>query len=185
MIPTTVLLATPEYVKHTTSINKSVDDDRLRVAIYLTQDTRLHPMLGTRLYEKFLADGRTNTIAGHYLDLLDNHIRRVVAWYAMLDLLPDLYSQIDNGGVVQRTGDGVNAVEKSILDLQISRARQYGNYYADRMIEHMRYYQQRYPEYSVAVNDELVPIVDIYRQNGMSWTGGGVPLRDRYPQFFA
>lgn len=185
MIPTTVLLASPEYVKHITSINKSVDDDRLRVAIYLTQDTRLHPVLGTRLYEKFLADGRTNTIAGAYLDLLDTHIRRVVAWWCMLDLMPDLYSQVDNGGLVQRTGDGGTPIDKQALDLQINRARQYGNFYADRMIDHMRYYQSRYPEYSVSSNDEMVPITDVYRQNGLQITGSGIPLRDRYPQFFA
>ena len=49
----------------------------------------------------------------------------------------------------------------------------------------MRYYQSRYPEYSLSAGDELVPMIDVYRQNGLQITGSGLPLRDRYPHLYA
>ncbi len=100
-----VLLISENYIKKYTTVNGSVDPNILYPSVYLAQDKWLLPFLGTDLLNKIKNDVANNTISGDYQTLLEDYIQKMLLWWVMVDVTPNLCYRMDNGTLVQRQSE--------------------------------------------------------------------------------
>jgi len=95
-----VLFVNPDYMKRMTQLNGGVEDSVMVPAIILAQDKHIQQYLGTDLLNKLKADIEAASVTGNYETLLDGYVRKATVWWSMVELLPNLYVKLDNGGLV-------------------------------------------------------------------------------------
>lgn len=167
-----VLFVNPDYMKRLTQLNGSVEDRVMAPAIILAQDKYLQQYLGTDLLNKLKADVSAGTVAGNYATLLDNYVRKATVWWAMLELIPNLYVKLDNGGLVIRTSDDTSPISDSDLHREIENARQNAQFYTTRMVEYLCQNSSLFPEYNSNQSPDMAPDKMVYYQNGLTISTG-------------
>ena len=167
-----VLFVNPDYMKRITQLNGAVEDAVIVPSVILAQDKYLQAYLGTDLLNKLKADISGNGVAGDYETLLDSYVRKATTWWAMVELLPNLYVQLDNGGLVIRTAENTAAIGPDDLHREIEGARQNAQFYTTRMVEYLRQNVGSFPEYSSNTGNDMSPETQVYYQNGMTVSGG-------------
>ena len=100
-----VLFVNPDYIKRLTQVNGGVEDSVMVPAIILAQDKHLQNYLGTDLLEKLKSDIAGAGPTGDYATLLDDYVRKATVWWSMVEMIPNLYVKLDNGGLVIRVSD--------------------------------------------------------------------------------
>ena len=185
-VPKIYLFASPDYLRRLTQVNLSVDDERIVPALVLSQDKHLQPYLGTRLYERLLEILAGGTPNANETLLLDTHCRRVVVWWAMVELLPDLHTFIDGAGLLTRSVEGGDTAGDNLVSLAVERARQNAAFYTTRMIDYLLFNQNLYPEYNVAAEEEMPAETNAYYQAGMTISGrpSAKDMRNYYNTIF-
>lgn len=153
-----VLLINETYIKKYTQINGSVDPNLLYPSIYLAQDKYLMPYLGTNLYEKIKADIVANSLSGLYETLVDDYARRVVLWFTMLEVLPNLSYKVDNGTLVQRQSEDTVAVSDVVMKDMLLRAQNNANFYLGCMVDWLCANSGSIPEYGNNVWPQRSPL---------------------------
>ncbi len=118
-----VLLISENYIKKYTTVNGSVDPNILYPSVYLAQDKWLLPFLGTDLLNKIKTDVAANTIAGNYQTLLEDYIQKMLLWWVMVDVTPNLCYRMDNGTLVQRQSEDTVPVSDLVMKDMIDRAK--------------------------------------------------------------
>jgi hypothetical protein len=167
-----VLFVNPDYMKRLTQLNGSVEDRVMAPAIILAQDKYLQQYLGTDLLNKLKADVQAGTVTGNYATLLDNYVRKATVWWAMLELIPNLYVKLDNGGLVIRTSDATAPISDSDLHREMENARQNAQFYTTRMVEYLCNNSSLFPEYSSNSENDMLPQKTVYYQNGLTISTG-------------
>jgi len=169
-----VLFVNTDYLKHLTTLSGTVNDDYIVSSVILSQDKYIQQYLGTDLYEKIKDEIVTVTPAPDpvYIALLDNYIRKATAWWAMVELIPNLYVQLDNGGLVIRSADNTAQISQDDLHREIERARQNAQFYTSRMIAYLCANASTFPEYSSNTYPDMYPERSVYYQNGLSVSTG-------------
>jgi len=177
-----VLLVNTEYLKSLTNLNGAVDDNLIVPSIILAQDKYLQQFLGTDLFVKIKSDVSTSSITGVYETLLDQYIRKVVCWWTMVELVPNLYVKLDNGQLSIRTGANTAPITQGDLNREDSRARQNAQFYTQRLIDYLCHNNASYPEYTSNSSPDMRPQRQSYFQNGMTISEGNYPWsqNDRY-----
>lgn len=177
-----VLFINPNYLKQNTQLNGAIDEAYIAPAIIIAQDTYVQVYLGTNLYDKLKADITAGTIAGAYKTLMDNYVRKVTSWWTMVELLPNLHVQIDNGGLVIRQGENTSAVSSSDLSREVERCRKNAMFYTRQMYRYLCNNNADFPEYNTSNPTDIVPEAATYTQNGYTITGR-VPF-ERWREFY-
>ena len=173
-----ILFVNPDYLKRITQLNGGVEDSVMVPAIILAQDKYLQQYLGTDLLNKLKADVEGGTVAGVYATLLDGYVRKATVWWTMVELLPNLYVKLDNGGLVIRTSDKTSPISQDDLHREIENARQNAQFYTSRLVEYLCANQSSYPEYTSNTSPDMFPESQVYYQNGMTISHGveGIPV---------
>jgi len=167
-----VLFVNPDYMKRLTQLNGGVEDAVMVPPIILAQDKYIQQYLGTDLLEKLKADIAGGTVTGDYETLLDTYVRKATVWWAMVELLPNLYVKLDNGGLVIRTAENTAAISEADLHREIENARQNAQFYTTRMVEYLCNNSSLFPEYKSNTAPDMSPETQVYYQNGMTISGG-------------
>lgn len=167
-----VLFINPDYLKRLTQINGAVEDSVIVPAVILAQDKYLQQFLGTDLLEKLKTDVSGATLTAPYVILLDQYVRKVTTWWTMVELLPNLYVKLDNGGLVIRTAENTSAISPDDLHREIENARQNAQFYTSRMVEYLCNNTSSFPEYSSNSGGDMLPEKNVYFQNGMTISTG-------------
>ncbi len=170
-----VLFVNPPYMKRITQLNGGVEDAMMVPAIILAQDKHIQQFLGTDLLNKLKSDVAGidgGSITGDYATLLDGYVRKAVVWWAMVELLPNLYVQLDNGGLVIRTAEHTSPVTHADLHREQENARQNAQFYTTRLVDYLRQNSGSFPEYSSNSGNDMSPETQVYYQNGMTISGG-------------
>lgn len=162
-----VLFVNADFMKRYSHLNGSVEESYMVSHIMLAQDKYVQTYLGTRLFEKIKTDIAGNTLAGNYVTLMDEHIRKVTLWWAMVEMIPSLYVRLDNGGLVIRTSEDTTPITKSDLNREIDRARNNAQFYTDRMVEYLCNNNSLFPEYSDSNPGDILPEKQVYFESGM------------------
>lgn len=153
-----VLFINDVYVKKYTQVNGAVDSNIIYPAVYLAQDKYLMPYLGTNLYEKLKADVSNNTLSGNYLTLVDDYVRKVVLWWAMVEVLPYLTYKLDNGTLVQRTSEDAQPVSDRVFKDMVDRSLKNAEYYTGLMVDFICANSSLFPEYNNNVWPDRAPL---------------------------
>ena len=172
-----VLFANPEYLKRVTQIGGVVDDAYIAPAMIMAQDKYVQVYLGTKLYEKLKSDISGSTLTGDYETLMDDHVRKVTAWWTCVELIPNLSVQVDNAGLVQRSPANANPASQSQVSHEQNRCRSTAQFYTQQMYRYLCNNTSLFPEYSSSDPGDILPESAYYTQNGYTITGR-MPRRD-------
>ena len=167
-----ILFVNPDYLKRITNLNGSIEDSYVIPSVIIVQDKILQQYLGTDLMNALLTHIKNSTLAGDNLTLVDDYVRKCVAWWTMVDLIPSLYVKIDNGGLVIRMAENTSPISPAHLHREVERARQNAQFYTERLVSYLCQNSDLYPEYSTNTGSDMSPITETYNQNGMTYSYG-------------
>ena len=135
----------------------AIDADALLPFVRTSQDKYLKNLLGTVLFD-FLQDeitaGTVSTLSVYYQDLLDDHIKNTLIWYACVEYIP--FSSIQfksNGSIKQQSEQGI-APSKSEIDYLLAKAQNNADYYALRLQNYCISFANNIPQYLQSVNNQ-------------------------------
>ena len=167
-----VLFINADYLKRFTHVNGSVEEAYIQPSVMLAQDKYIQSFLGTDLFTKLKTDIAASSLAGDYITLMNNHVRRVTLWWTMLELIPRMHVRLDNGGLVIRVSEDSQPITKGDLNRELDLARQNAQFYTDRMIDYLCENSSLFPEYSSNSADDVKPEKKAYYVAGMEISVG-------------
>jgi hypothetical protein len=135
----------------------AIDADALLPFVRTAQDKYLKNLLGTVLFEYLQAQivaGTVGNLSVFYRDLLNDHIKFTLLWYACVEYMP--FSNIQfksNGAVKQQSEQGV-APSKTELDYVLQKASDNAQYYALRLQNYLIAYSNNIPQYLQSVGNQ-------------------------------
>lgn len=147
-IPAEILLINVDYVKKLTPLAQSVDENYIKSAMYIAQDKWVQPILGDSLMRKIKEDTADSSITGVYLTLRDEHIAKVIVWWTMVELAPNLLYKFDNGTIQTRISEDAQPVTATDMKEMTNRFRDNANSYSTRLKEYLCANSSSFPEYS-------------------------------------
>jgi hypothetical protein len=149
----------------------AIDADALLPFVRTAQDKYLKNLLGTVLFDYLQAQIVANTVSSlsaYYQDLLDDHIKYTLLWYACVEYIPFSSVQFkSNGAVKQQSEQGIAPV-KSEIDYLKQRAQENADYYALRLQNYLIAYSQELPQYLESVGNQT----QIYPDQSNQYFGG-------------
>tara|TARA_R110002153_G_scaffold31768_4_gene96554 strand:+ start:78 stop:581 length:504 start_codon:yes stop_codon:yes gene_type:complete len=157
-----VLFVTRNDIVRFTAMNGNVDVDRYLQFCKIGQDRMIQPLLGTKLFEKIQDDIQNNVLVNPYKALLEDRIKQVILFYTMVEYLPWGNVQVSNKGIFKFTQENGQIVDKSEVDDLVENARSTGEFYAQRLIDHLCQNSNLYPEYNQNTNDDISPTTQNY-----------------------
>lgn len=155
-----------DYFKRYSQINGSVLESYILPHVILAQEKYIQLYLGTKLYEKLKADIAAGSVTGDYDTLLNGYVRRVTLWYSMVDMIPSMHVRIDNGGLVIRSSEDTTPISQDDLLMQMNRASDNAQYYAQRLVSYLCNNSILFPEYTSNTGSDICPTTKVYSQNG-------------------
>jgi len=135
----------------------SIDADRLLSFVRTAQEKYVLDLLGTVLYYKLqekILDGTFSQMGPYYQDLMKDHIKPTLIWYAVGEYLPFSGVQFKSEGAVKHESEQSKAVSKNEIDYLLQKATDNGEYYATRMQNYLISYSNEIPEYLESVGNQ-------------------------------
>jgi hypothetical protein len=143
-----VLFIGTARVKKQTPIQQNVDDDLLQNYIFRAQETHIHQILGTNLYNKIKALMLANNLTGVYKTLMDDYITPCLIEYSFYEVMPFISLKLTNKSIVRGNAD--YATEGDLSDLKYLRQTvlDVAQFYGERVIGYLKENSSLYPEYT-------------------------------------
>lgn len=154
-------------MKRYTKLNGSVEDVFIYPSVIIAQEKHAQTYLGSNLYDKIIAEVTAGTLTGDYQTLVDSYLRRSVMWWAMLELIPDMYVKVDNGGLMIRVSDDTTTISQRDFVRELDNARQNAHYYTDKMIRYLCANSELFPEYLTCDNGGIPAQRSVYSVAGL------------------
>jgi len=152
-----ILIVREETFKELAPISDDMDWDYVTPHLLAAQDKWVQPVLGQPLYEKIMTDLTADSLADPYLTLHNDFIKRVVIWFACYTGLPFWGIKVVNSGIIQRIVDDGTPVSLTDIDKLSEMCRGQGEFYKQRLIDHLCANSADYPEYLEYVSGEISP----------------------------
>lgn len=151
----TALFITRNDIIKNTPLQGAIDADALLPFIQTAQIKYIKNLVGTVLYDYLSEQIETQTaFTGAYLDLMVDHIKPTLIWYACVEYIP--FSSIQfksNGAVKQQSEQGV-APTKSEIDYLLAKAQSNADYFALRLQNYLISYSNSIPQYLQSVGNQ-------------------------------
>ena len=154
------LFITTEDAKKFTAANGNIDDDKFIQFLKIAQDIHIQNYLGSNLFEKISNEIIAGTLAGDYLDLVNNHIKPMLIHYGMTEYLPFAAYTIANKGVYKHGSENSSTVDKNEVDFLVEKEKQIAEHYTRRFIDYMCKNSDLFPEYSDNTDEDMYPDKD-------------------------
>ena len=135
----------------------AIDADALLPFVRTAQDKYLKNLLGTVLFDYLQAQIIANTVSTlsvYYRDLLDEHIKYTLLWYACVEYIPFSSVQFKSNGAVKQQSEQGIAPAKSEIDYLKQQSQNNADYYALRLQNYLIAYSQFIPEYLESVGNQ-------------------------------
>ena len=152
-----ILFVSPSDVIKRTGINGNVDRDQMIQFIKIAQDIHVQGILGTKLFNKIKSDITKDSLSEDYLALFTDYIQDMVIHYSAIEILPYIHYKVANGGIYTKGSENGNSVTKEDLDYLVQKERDIAEHYARRFVDHMAFYNSKFPEYNSASDDDMYP----------------------------
>lgn len=151
-----IILLSEARLKAFTDLNDYVDPDLLKSAIREAQILYLTNVLGTRLYNKIMEDVEAGTLATDYKNLIDDYILDYLLYATYYVALEYIWLRPRNNGLLQpQGGDNATSVDMQVYDKKRRSVENKLEYFGERLVTHLCFNTEKFPEYSQAVNDEI------------------------------
>tara|TARA_R110002126_G_scaffold17258_2_gene67637 strand:- start:5100 stop:5618 length:519 start_codon:yes stop_codon:yes gene_type:complete len=149
----------------------AIDADALLPFVRTAQDKYLKNLLGTVLFDYLQAQITANTfgsLSSYYQDLMDDHIKYTLLWYACVEYIPFSSVQFKSNGAVKQQSEQGIAPAKSEIDYLLNKALNNADYYALRLQNYLIAYSQNIPQYLETVGNQT----QIYPDQSNQYFGG-------------
>jgi hypothetical protein len=149
----------------------AIDADALLPFCRTAQDKYLKNLLGTVLFDFLQARITANTFGSlnsYYQDLMDDHIKYTLLWYACVEYIPFSSVQFKSNGAVKQQSEQGIAPAKSEIDYLLNKALNNADYYALRLQNYLIAYSQNIPQYLETVGNQT----QIYPDQSNQYFGG-------------
>lgn len=149
----------------------AIDADALLPFLRTAQDKYLKNLLGTVLFNYLQAQITANTVSSlsaYYQDLLDDHIKNTLIWYACVEYIPFSSVQFKSNGAVKQQSEQGIAPTKSEIDYLLQKAEANADYYALRLQNYLIAYSNQIPQYLQSVGNQT----QIYPDQTNQYFGG-------------
>ena len=149
----------------------AIDADALLPFCRTAQDKYLKNLLGTVLFDYLQAQITANTfgsLSSYYQDLMDDHIKYTLLWYACVEYIPFSSVQFKSNGAVKQQSEQGIAPAKSEIDYLLTKALNNADYYALRLQNYLIAYSQNIPQYLETVGNQT----QIYPDQSNQYFGG-------------
>lgn len=161
-MPQVLFIKRADLVK-STALNGNIDSDKFLPFIEIAQEIHIQNYLGTKLYEKLIADIAGSTLTGNYETLVDDYVQPMLIHWAMVEYLPHAAYTIANGGAYKHQAENSVAMDKEEVDFLINKHRQIAQNYTQRFIDYICFNNNLFPEYNINSNDDIYPDKNAYR----------------------
>ncbi len=155
------LFVTTKDISKFTALNGNVDTDKFIQFLKIAQDIHIQNYLGTDLFDKISDDIVNSTLAGDYLDLVNNYIKPMVIHWGMVEYLPFSAYKIANQGVFKHLSENSESVDKNEVDFLIGKETQIAEHYTERFIQYICNNSSLFPEYNSNSNGDMYPDQDV------------------------
>lgn len=165
------LFITRNDIIKNTPLQGAIDADALLPFVRTAQDKYLKNLLGTVLFnflQAHILAGDVDTLSVYYQDLLDDHVKNTLIWYACVEYIP--FSSISFkslGAVKQQSEQGVAPTTTEVSFLQ-EKARSNADYYALRLQNYLIAYSAQIPQFLATVGNAT----QIYPDQSNQYFGG-------------
>jgi len=149
----------------------AIDADALLPFVRTAQDKYLKNLLGTVLFDYLQAQIVANTVSSlsvYYQDLLDDHIKYTLLWYACVEYIPFSSVQFKSNGAVKQQSEQGIAPAKSEIDYLKQQSQNNADYYALRLQNYLIAYSNNIPQYLQSVGNQT----QIYPDQSNQYFGG-------------
>ena len=149
----------------------AIDADALLPFCRTAQDKYLKNLLGTVLFDYLQAQITANTfgsLSSYYQDLMDDHIKYTLLWYACVEYIPFSSVQFKSNGAVKQQSEQGIAPAKSEIDYLLNKALNNADYYALRLQNYLIAYSNNIPQYLETFGNQT----QIYPDQSNQYFGG-------------
>ena len=150
-----------------TPLQGAIDADALLPFVRTAQDKYLKNLLGTVLFGYIQAQivaGTVDNLSIYYKDLIDDHIKNTLIWYACVEYIPFSSIQFKSNGAVKQATDQGTAPAKSEIDYLLNKAKDNAEYYALRLQNYLIAYSAQIPQYLQSVGNQTQIYPDMTNQ---------------------
>ena len=161
----TVLFIKRSDIVKNSIIDGSVDTDKFIYFIKIAQEMHIQNYIGTKLYDKITNDISSGTLAGNYLNIVNEYIQPMLIHYAMVDYMPFASFELKNGGLVKHSAESSENATKEEVDFLVQKHRNFADFYTRRFIDYMSFNSNLFPEYNSNQNE------DMYPEKDANWVG--------------
>jgi hypothetical protein len=150
------LFITRNDIIKNTPLQGAIDADALLPFVRTAQDKYLKNLLGTILFDFLQAHILANdvdTLSVYYQNLLNDHIKYVLMWYATVEYIPFSSIQFKSNGAVKQSTDQGTAPSKNEIDYLKQTAQENADYYALRLQNYLIAYSVQIPQYLQSIGN--------------------------------
>lgn len=98
-----IRFATPEMFIDRMPASKSIDHEIIKATMYNEQDTTIHNLLGTSLYENIKSEIDNDSLAGKRLELIEKHVRSALFHLTFKALAIHLNLRMTDKGILKQS----------------------------------------------------------------------------------
>ena len=163
MIP---LLLKKDDLPNNTIIGGSVDPNLYAMSIKDREIFVIEFLLGTKLYDKILADFNAKTLEGVYETLYTEYVKPILIYSVASEFIATHNYKVTNGGVYRNSPDNAEAASKKEVDFVAREYSLKSEAYISRLKKFLCTIS--IPEYTQSQDNQY----DIYPNREMHYTGG-------------
>lgn len=169
-----VRLITSQEIKFNTPLGGNVDPDKYLNFIDDVQIMVLENVLGTKLYDKILADFDSNSLSGLYLLMFNDYIKPVL-WHSVFAEYVKIGTlTVGNGGIYRHLSDSSQLASDQDISMILKSYESRADTYIGRLDRFLCDKESEIPEYtSNQDNDyDLDPSTNVRTISGWHFSSG-------------
>jgi hypothetical protein len=154
-----VLLIKSSEITKNTPMGGNVDPDKYIYCVKDAQVSILEPLLGTKLFDKILADFASDSLTGIYATLVNEYLKPILIHSAFADYVVIGAYNVANGGIYKHNPQNSETVSKSEIDYLAEKQRGKAQVYIERAERYLC--ANDFPEYKTQDNSYDIKSQDI------------------------
>lgn len=156
MATTALFISRNDIIKNS-PLQGAIDADALLPFMLTAQLKYIKNLIGTVLYDFISDEILANTVGGlsvFYQDLIDDHIKPTLIWYACVEYIPFSTIQFKSNGAVKQNSEQGVAPSKTEIDYLKALAQDNAEYYALRLQNYLISFSNQIPQYLESVGNQ-------------------------------
>ncbi len=147
------MLITNDQLVQGSPLGGNIDVDKYQSVINETEKFVIEPILGTKLYEKIVADYEAGSITGIYQQILEDYVQPIIVKNTAAEYIVISGFEIANGGAFRRTPEDAQPMTKSEIDYLANKQRAAADVYIERLQRFLCDQNSNIPEYTSAQDE--------------------------------